>query len=371
MRAETRGLALVSLVFLADGMSQGAIGPALQDLAARARTTPAAAGALLTAIYVGAFLGQSLAAVFAQRLGPRRVMAGAMLLFAAGSCGLILGQSLGLLILAAGIKGFADGVLLLMGNVAASQMRGAGALNLVNAMFGVGAIFSPALIGLSMGAFGSALPALWLIPPAMALAALLLPGWSPGTARSAAGLGAVLGQRVVWLVAGLCLCEVALEAGIATWMTTLLQGLGLMAAEAAWVGSLFWGVMTLSRFAAAGVSRRIAARVLLCAAVGLAILGTASLVLAWQMQSPGLAIAAIAATAAGLGPVLPTALALLRQACPEAADAATGLAFSACSIGGALVPLAIGLLIAGFGGLAGVLGFLALALVLAAILGRI
>lgn len=95
------------------------------------------------------------------------------------SAALALSPALPLLPGAAFCMGVGNGSLVLVGNVLASEAsRGAGPLNLINAIFGVGAIVSPALVGLSMTAFGTGIPAIWAIPFVMGAAIGLVLVWS-------------------------------------------------------------------------------------------------------------------------------------------------------------------------------------------------
>lgn len=363
----TRLLTVVSVVFLAAGMSQGAIGPALRDLADQAGTSTATAGTMLTAIFVAALASQSVAALIARRIGTRRIMLIGMVLFLVGISGIALAGSLPMLLAAAACNGFGIGTLLLVGNViAAETSHEAGPLNLVNAMFGVGAIVSPALVSAALVATGTGIPALWVAPCAMAVGLVVLLGCRPDGhntgSHERADISAVLGSALVWLVAGLALLEVSVEISFAVWLPTILtKATGTSLALGAMVTSLFWLLLTAARFVAAWASRDVAPLTMLRGAAMLCLTGVGLLVLACVLGSQVLALAAVILAAPALGPILPTALSLLRLAHPREAGAATGLAFGCCNIGAALTPPILGVVIARFGTSAGVAVLVAVA----------
>lgn len=365
---------MVSAVFLAVGMSQGAIGPVLQDLARQAGTDTVAAAGMLTAIFAASLAAQTVAALVLRRLGHRLILGCAMVLFVLGICGIALAGSLPMLLLAAALKGAGDGALLLTGNILAAEAGpGAGPLNLVNGMFGIGAILSPALVSLAMVHAGSGIPALWSVPFAMLVAAALLavqPAAPQSPASVAAPRGApVLRTPTVWVIAGFALAEVSVEMGMATWLPTLLRdGTGLPLAQGAMALSWFWFLLTAARFAAALWARDMAPLLILAACTGTCLAGTLVLAAGLHLGQVALCLAGVTLIGPALGPILPTALAVLRASYPDATGPATGLAFGACNLGGALVPPLLGLVIGGAGPVRGALVLVGLAAALAAVL---
>jgi fucose permease len=367
MSEATRLLMVICIVFLAVGMSQGAIGPALQDLARQSGSSTVVASWMLTAVFVAALTAQTVAAVFLRLVGHRPIMFSGMVCFLLGISAITLAGSLPLLLGAAALKGLGDGALVLVGNVVAAEAsKSAGPLNLVNAMYGVGAILSPALVGIAIMQLGSGIPGLWAVPCVMTVPFALLIFWRPTQSVPAAQVetitdssrassrGAILRTWPVWLVAGFAMTEVSLEISIATWLPTLLyQVADLPLAIGSMALSWFWLLMTVARFVAAWASRRVSPLRMLVIAASLSVTGCMLLVVATLTGSSLVGVLAVSLLGPALGPILPTSLSILRSAYPRHAGAATGLAFGSCNIAGALMPPLFGALIVQFGAVAG------------------
>lgn len=380
-----RLLLVVSIVFLAVGLFQGGIGPVLQDLARQTGSSTVAASSLMTVVSLTSLSSQTITALVLKHTGHRPIMLVGMVFFLCGICGIALSKSLTWLLIAATCKGIGDGALLLLGNVlAAEASKGAGPLNLVNAMFGVGAIIAPAVMSVAMVTAGSGIPGLWVVPLAMASALALLLAWRPSLSIPAedseaiaevvqsAGHSPILKTRLIWLVSALLLLESSIEASLGVWLPTLLsQSAGLSLTAASMVLSWFWFLLTASRFVAAWASRKYSAFAILVFVVALSAMGCLFLLTATITGSATVAIVAVTFLGPGLGPVLPSALSILRNEYSRNTGAATGIAFGSGSFGAGLMPPFVGLLAsaAGFAGGTGALfvAALSMALVLLAI----
>ncbi len=362
--SETNRLLLViCIAFLAVGLFQGAIGPVLQDLARQTNSNAVAASGMMTAVVFASLSAQSIAVLLLKKVGHRPIMVVGMIFFLCGISGVAVSTSLTWLLIAAACKGVGDGVLLLLGNVlAAEASKGAGPLNLVNAMFGVGAIVAPALTSAAMLATGSGISGLWVSPMAMAVAFVLLTVWRPtlsipaddaeaiADAVHSAGKSPVLKSRLVWLVSALALLESGIEASVGIWLPTLLsQSTDLSLTSASMVLSWFWFLLTASRFVAAWASRKFSSLSILAFAVALCIAGCALLLASAISGNTALAIAAVTFLGPGLGPVLPSALSILRNSYPRNAGAAAGIAFGATNLGAGVVPPLLGVVTAAMG----------------------
>lgn len=175
-----RLLAVTCLAFLALGMAGAAIGPAIPDLARQTHASTVAVGGMLSALFGGALFGQFASGPLLRRIGKRGVLFGGMIAGIAGGIGIATSGSLAWLIGATCALGLGFGGLTVAGNVlAAEASEDAGPLNLVNAMYGTGAIVSPALVGFSIVRLDSGVPALWIAPCVMLIAMFLLIVWAP------------------------------------------------------------------------------------------------------------------------------------------------------------------------------------------------
>lgn len=353
-REAGRLLVVVCVAFFSAGMMQGALGPALPDLAHQTGAGLVATGGMLTVIYLTALVGQTGAGLLIRRLGARRLLLTGMASFVPGITGIATSTSLPMLLTASGLLGLGLGSVLLAGNVVAAEASsGAGPLNLVNAIFGLGAIVSPALVGSSMIAFGSGLHALWSIPLGMILAAGLLLARAPppsaplpdmaASPPQAPGLLAMLRAPTLLIIGIFMIGYMSQEVGLSTWLPTLLhRATGLTLAMGAMAVSWFWLLMTAARFAAAWLSRFASPRAILRSCTGLCIAGSGLLWLGATTASAPLGLAAVTALGLGLGPILPTMLALTRAFFPHNPGLAAGLVIGIGNIGGAAAPLILG-----------------------------
>lgn len=352
-----RLLTVICVIFFTIGMSQGAMGPAIPDLARQTGASLVATGGLVTAIYLAALVGQTAAGLLIGRLGARRIMISGMAGFVLGIIGIVTSTSLVMLLTAASCLGTGIGAILLTGNVTAAEAStGAGPLNLVNAIFGLGAIISPALVGVSIFAFDSGIHALWVIPVGMVLAAGLLFAWVPKSLAKPVGMPDDTSARPgLWIMlrAPLILCiglfimgYLAQEVAIITWLPVVLErSVGMSLALGAMVISWYWLLVTLARFVAAWASRFAGPLLILRIGIALCCAGGGTLWLAVIMANASLGIVAVTMLGLALGPLLPTMLAVTRAAFPRNAGLATGLVVGLGNIGGASAPLIFGMMI--------------------------
>ena len=225
-----RILIVVCFAFFATGLSQATIGPAIPDLARHTHSGVVAVGSSLTAFYLCALGALSASSFLIDRIGRVRILFVGMVACIVGSAGLALSPTLPLLIMSAGCMGLGVGSVNLIGNVlAAEASSGAGPINLVNAMFGIGSIVSPALIGASMTYLSTGIPAIWSAPCAMIVAACLLVFWVPKQMESRRQLGhqvlpersspsAVFRSPLAWTIVVLTIMYSVVDAGLSGWL---------------------------------------------------------------------------------------------------------------------------------------------------------
>lgn len=361
----TRLLVIACIAFFATGMAAASLGPAMPDLARRSDVTTAAASATLIAFPAGGLGGQIMAGVLGHFAGKKTVMSAGMILSVVGGLGLALSPELVLLLASTCCLGMGAGVMALEGNVlAAEASHGAGPLNLVNAMFGLGAIASPALIGLALTYTGSGLPALWSVPITVACALLLLaavrapggaddPSAPQAQAAGRAGAAAWLSPSLV-LIGGLIFLYVALEASIGGWLATILNRATAMPfAQAAAVTSGFWVAHTAARLAAALASGRLSPVAILVGCMVLSAAGAGLLLSCTALENIKLGLLAAAVLGVGVGPIMPSTIAIVRSSHPDAVGPATGIVMAVGSIGGMVVPWLVGRVILTHGASAG------------------
>lgn len=170
-RSTTRVLLVSAGVFFSLGLI-AAIGPTLPELARNNDISLAAAGAIFTALFLGAIPAQVITGWLNDRFGPKPVLLAGLLVLAVGLLGATLSHFLPLTLACMVFAGFGDGVLVVGANVIVAQSfsrRRASALNLLNVFYGVGAMAGPAIAGRSIVIWGTALPALWSLSVVLVL----------------------------------------------------------------------------------------------------------------------------------------------------------------------------------------------------------
>jgi MFS transporter, FHS family, glucose/mannose:H+ symporter len=345
-------MAASCMIFFALGVITGALGLALPDLAANASSSLATIGAIFTALFLGGFIMQLIAGSLNDRLGQRPVLLLGIGLLAAGICGIAASHALALTLACALVAGLGHGAVAVSTSVLIAQVfaaRSASALNLINVFFGVGAVAGPAIAGLTLRVWGSALPALGLGAGLILLQAPFVRrlASAPSVAQlddPAAPSGAPLRSPLLWMFGGLLLLYVGAETGIGGWTATYMQRTTTIgAASAALVTSGFWLALTGGRVAGVLIGTQVAAGVLLRMSLAGALAGTVLLAL-----SPGnamLTVAAVILIGFCFGPIFPTALSIVTSTFRRAPGAAVSVVVALGSLGGMLLPWAQGMLL--------------------------
>lgn len=349
---QARGtMAASCLSFFALGLITGAIGPTLPDLAANTSSSLAAVGGVFTALFLGALLMQTVAGPLNDRIGQRPVLFVGLALLAVGTLGILTSHSLALMLGCAVVAGLGHGAVDVSTNVLVAEVfadRSAAALNLLNVFFGVGAVAGPAIAGLSLRIWGTALPALGLGTALLLLQAPLVPllAIPPRHAHAEAHErgAAVYRSPLLWMLGALILLYVGLETGIGGWTPTYLERTTpLDAATAALVTSGFWLALTGGRMIAVLLGARLSAYTLLLISLGGAVVGGA--LLAFSTGDALLSATAVLLIGLCFGPIFPTALAITTANFPRAPGAAASVVVALGSIGGMLIPWSQGVLL--------------------------
>lgn len=231
---------LASFVLL--GVTQAVFGPALPVYQQHFGLTTAAAGWLISAFWVGCFLGVVGMYLGAGRIGPRpglgAIALGALMMALAGWWPAVLAGGV--------IFGAGYGSLAAVFNpriLAAFGPRGPAMLSLLNAIFSLGAIATP-LIFLALG--GS--PRATLLLAAGLAAAIWLGSGRVGSGAAGPAAGAALpGFRFHWPILGFGMLAIGMEATLVTLGPTALIRAGSDATRAAQLLSMFYLAYLVAR----------------------------------------------------------------------------------------------------------------------------
>ncbi len=312
--------------FVLIGAAQSMYGPAFPAFRARFGIGEQAVGFVVSAHFLGSFAAIALSGLVLARLGYRRSLVGGAACLAAGLLGVWVAPSWALVLVSGALVGVGFGLLDVGVNllfVRGFERGRAPALNLLHAMFGVGAVLGPLLVGLLLPRFGIA----FLIAGVLGLAVLLplarvdepdVPPAQP--VPSVAVLAGVAGFALFYFL------YVAVEVGVASWETEYLAPtLGVEAAAV--LPALFWGALMVGRLVAAPLSARLGPRTLVLGSATVAVAGAAA-----ALASP-FAPAAYVVVGFGLAPIFPTGLAWLERSFPERSERFAPVVVAGASLG--------------------------------------
>jgi FHS family Na+ dependent glucose MFS transporter 1 len=341
------------------------IGPSLPDLARNNNTDLASAGAIFTALYLGSIPAQLVSGWLNDRYGPVAIMIVGMVIMAAGLLGVTQSRSLLMTLGLMAIAGVGDGALVVGANVIVAQTfarRRTTALSLMNVFYGVGAIVGPMLVGVALGIWQTALPAMAVIPVLLILLLPVTRGLSKGhrefvqregdgedaQSEGTGGRRGLYRSPVLWLMAVLMLVYVGTEVGIGGWISTYAQRTTLMATEAAaLVVSVFYLALTGGRLVGAWLGTRMRSEQILMGSLAGATIGGVGLLLG--RGDIGVTMAAVVMMGGTFGPIYPTVLAVTAARFSSNAGKAAALVMAIGSIGGLIFPWLFGVLLVGLG----------------------
>ncbi len=295
------------------GIAQALFGPSLPAFERLYELGPGAAGLILSAHWVGAFVSVSLSALnlpnWALRWRPGLGVAS----IAIGSTAIFSTTSWELALLGAAFNGCGYGLLTVGFNGFAASSFGARSpvlLNLLNAVFGVGAIGAPLLLLWMNGAPECAFLVIALI--ALAILPFALGSDDRGPAAIEGGdTVSVLFKRYRWILV-LMAVGVGLEISAVGWGATVLVAQGVGEGDAAAFTSLFYVAFTVMRIGAVGISLVVRPGPLVF--VGLLVSGVCLLL----TQNAGVAPYAFVAAGAAVALIFPNMFAWLAGAMVEA-----------------------------------------------------
>jgi FHS family glucose/mannose:H+ symporter-like MFS transporter len=332
--------------FVLIGAVQAFYGPALPAFGAAFGASPAAAGLVLSAHFLGGIAGVLGAGAAQGRVAPRVPLAAGLLLVSAGCVAVAAAPAWVAVVAAAGVVGAGFGALDVGFNTLFASGfggRSAAMLNLLNAAFGLGAVLGPLAVGVAAGGgFRSPFAVTGAAGLALLPLVLALPGDRKRPAPAAAPDGRAGSRALAAAFVLLYVLYVGAETGVGAWEPTHLAALGWDAARAASLTSAYWAALTVGRVLIAPVSLRVPAERLV-----LATLGLAAAALAAAHVDP-LAPAAYALAGLALAPVFPTGLVWLDRALPGARGL-TALVLAGAMVGGIVFPPVVGRLVGAAG----------------------
>lgn len=323
------------LAFLVVGASQALYGPAFPVLRERFGLNAAEVGLVVSLHFFGSFTTIAFSGVILRRFGYRRTLVAGAAVLAFGAALVAFQVSwvatlAGALAIGLGFGAVDVGMNLLF--VRSFREGSAPALNLLNAMFGIGAVVGPIAVALL-------LPALFVPFMGVAVASVLVgllmlrveepPVLAPGE-RLPLSWSRVIGFVLIYYL------YVAAEVGVASWETEYLTP-HFGAERAAAFPAIFWGAMTVGRFLATPLSAWLRPRDLVLGASAVAL--AAAVVAHWVPAAPW----AYAVVGLAFAPIFPTTLVWLERVFPQRAEQIAPIAVAAANLGPVTTAPLIGL----------------------------
>lgn len=335
--AATAGL----LSFVLIGAAQALYGPALPGFAETFALPSGAAGLILSVHNAGALLGVLSALPLAGRRVARWRAGGALLLLAAGSLVVGTASLWSVTLLGAFMIGLAYGALTIGLNslyAVGFGARSPAMVNLLNAVFGIGAIVGPVLVAFNPTEVGVPFLILCALAATVVPLALTLDDRlsAPSKNQNEASKPRYLAAFVLLMALG-----AGVEAGTIGYAATYLVTLGETTRTAALVTSLFFLLFTLSRLAAIRLSLKLSPPRL--------VLGSLSLTFVLLLLSHYIPLApfAVASSGAALGLFFPNAINWFSGV--FGGSSKTVLIISGALLGGVVAPAIVSSMIVLFG----------------------
>ncbi len=341
----TNGVALLHLNFLLTGIVMTFLGPMLPMLAARWSITDAVSGRLYLTQFISSMFGMLASAPTVQRRGYRFTFIVGLIAMASGMALLASGPfSRG--IVAVAILGFGHGITTPAGNLRTADInpqRSASALNLINAVWGLGAMTPPLLLKLVSELHHPT----WFLYGTSAALTVLLIGFALAKfvpdEHSEAGVSQRTTLRIFSILPVICalfFIYVGAETAFGGWVATHARRIG--SGNGSWwefAPFFFYGSMLVGRLTAPLALRH--RREIRVAEIGLtvALLGAVSLVVA---HSVPLVICGAILAGLGLASIFPISVSFFPAWFGESSRLASGPIFACGNMGGAVLPWLVG-----------------------------
>jgi FHS family glucose/mannose:H+ symporter-like MFS transporter len=343
-----RVVILTYISFTLIGVLNTFLGPALPVLSDRWLLNDSQAGSLFFAQFTGALIGSAASGWLIGRLSMTPLLIAGYGLLSLSVALLGISEWIGgiFAIFAIGIGlGFTIPTTNLM--IAESNPgRSAGALNVLNFVWGIGALLCPPLISIFArhGQFPGLLFGLALLLAITALGfARGLSVSSQKDGRTEPGDASAMRSWIspYALLTGLLIfIYVGTEASVGGWLASYAQRLGSSARQFwAIAPSLFWTGLLLGRALAPAVLRIISDRGLVLAGLLAAVCGLSLILMSWELAALS---AGAFITGLGLAPVFPTTFAIFTRHFGILARNMVGVLFMLAALGAAVVPWIVG-----------------------------
>jgi FHS family glucose/mannose:H+ symporter-like MFS transporter len=348
-RATPHGLiACLCTTFVAVGSSIAALGPALPEFAGAAGVDVSSIGMVFSALFAGMLTSQVTAGLLLERIGTRTIILAALGIFAFGTFGVASATRLLTLLPASAVLGAGYGLTTVTINLVASRLlpgRPAFVLNLINVLYGSGAVLGPLLASVLLRSGGQArwVPAVG----GVALIALIpwawqvLPEDEPPVDRPA-GRAARAFPVPLLLIGALVFLYGGVEAGFGGWAATYVERtLGVPPARAALLTSAYWFAYVSGRVLSTALTLRLGpATVLHLSLAALAVSGTVLLLSVGHQAGTTTAIVMLGAAT---GPIWPSMFGVVATRFADRAAFAVSTVAALGSIGAMLLPWTMGL----------------------------
>ena len=347
----TSGALLVHLDFLLTGIVMTFLGPMLPILSARWSLTDEKAGYLLFAQFFSSMFGMFSSGPLVKSIGYRLTLIIGLLMMASGMALLVSGPWL-MGIIAVCVLGIGHGITTPAGNLRTAEVnphRGAAALSVINAVWGVGAVSSPFLVATAQQVHK---PARFLYGTALALLLLLLAfafaRFQPDTRtrglQSSVSGTKVRHQRLLPLICGLFFVYVGTETCFGGWLASYARRMNSdpgSSAHTSWAmtTAFFWGALLAGRALAPLALKFHRETAVARTGLTLALAGGLMIVSA---QSSALLIPGAVLAGLGLASIFPISVSLLPRWFGESVANSSSAVFASGNTGGAVLPWLVG-----------------------------
>ena len=340
---------LVHINFLLTGIVMTFLGPMLPILAARWGINDSLAGRLFLVQFVSSMLGMFCSAPAVKRYGYRATFIIGLVLMSSGTA-LLASAPYWLGAIAVAILGAGHGITTPAGNLRTAEVnptRSAAALNVINAIWGIGAM-SPAF--LLDAARDLNHPTWFLYGTSIALIALLVsffvlpfaPNSNHGSREpSRPYTAASLSLPMLSLIVLFFFLYVGAETSFGQWVATYAHRLEAVGAQWTLMPSLFYGAMLLGRISAPVFLKFLPEVSVAIVGLACALLGGAALL---KANGPELIVTGSLLTGIGLSSIFPISVSLFPRWFGDSARAASGMVFAGGNMGGAVLPWLVGVI---------------------------
>ena len=331
------------------GIEMTIIGATLPNLLDQFSWSYTAAGAIIAAGSLGDFISSYSAGALLDRLGPKAVMMGGLILQGFALAFFATTPSVASNFILSILIGLGQGGVDVTINYAVARMQPPGEsrpLGIIHSAYAVGSVVGPAITGLIIQAglhWQSVFRAVAGVTALIGIIVLALPFRRIGETLPQPAPDGVAGklsrQPLFYLSALILFLYVGLEFGISRWVGEyFVTILGTNAAIGAGMVSLFWTAILLGRIIVPGLFRKVAQSALL---IGLALFASAAVAFSLLVKSPRLAAIGFFAAGLGCSAVYPLVITIIGQYFRESPGRAIGFAATGGAAGALVFPLVI------------------------------